>query len=409
MGGVQPRADIYGIGGRTAAATWAYWTNTATLAGGDTPKYWLFNSCGMLRRSLLRAGAGALLAGGSGGVGGCLNREHATFENPVFEPTLADPSIIRVPEDGRPQRAVTLPSDGYRGTFYAYGTEDRWFGEKPEGAPGLPRGPIVKSDDLVEWEFAGEVFEEKPGWKESGGIWAPDIAYHDGEFRYYYAYSVWDDPNPAIGVASSPAPAGPFEDQGKLFDSEEIGVRNSIDPMFLRVDGTPYLVWGSWHGIWGVELAPDGLSVAGEPFRIAANNHFEAPYIIRRDGYYYFFASNGHCCNGRESDYHVVVARAESFEGPYYSKRGDDISRQRGTTILKGNEDGFVGPGHNAIIQDDAGRDYIVYHAYENGKYWLQDSPRRTLMLEPIEWIDGWPTVGDGTPTAEPPAPSIRR
>ncbi|MDQ0257242.1 beta-xylosidase [Evansella vedderi] len=187
------------------------------------------------------------------------------YQNPVFEPVIADPSIIKA-------------EDGF---YYVYGTEDNWG-----DGMGSRVVPIVRSENLVDWEYVGEAFHEKPSWKEDGGIWAPDIVYYNDMYYLYYSQSTWGDPNPAIGVAISETPQGPFEDQGKLFDSQEIGVNNSIDPqMFLDDDGTPYLFWGSWYGIWGIELSEDGFDYVGEKFQIASTD-FEAPYIIKRDDYY---------------------------------------------------------------------------------------------------------------------------
>lgn len=363
----------------------------------------------MDRRDLLAAVAAA---SGTGMIAGCTGEddqlEGETFENPVFEPTLADPSIIRVPESGAPSRAVTEPDqDAYEGTFYAYGTEDNWYGESSRhDTHGLQYMPIVRSTDLVEWEYVGEVFNNKPDWKDGGGLWAPEIAYYNDQFYLYYAYSEWGDPNPGIGVAVADDPDGPFEDHGKLFDSDGIGVDNSIDPFFHVDDGTPYLVWGSWYGIWGVALSDDGFEVSGEPFRIAANDHFEAPYIIERDDQYYFFGSNGHCCNGADSDYHVIVGRADSFEGPYLNMDDEPIERNPGTTVLDRGEE-FIGPGHNAVIQDDAGDDWLVYHAYDADNLWIDDTPRRALMVERIHWEDGWPTIRDGVPSLEEELPEI--
>jgi arabinan endo-1,5-alpha-L-arabinosidase len=41
----------------------------------------------------------------------------------------------------------------------------------------------------------------------------------------------------------------------------EIGVQNSIDPFYIEDDGKKYLFWGSFRGIYAIELNDDGLSL----------------------------------------------------------------------------------------------------------------------------------------------------
>lgn len=310
---------------------------------------------------------------------GCSAKNEIEYENPVFEPVLADPSIIKA-------------DDGF---YYAYGTEDAW-GEDPD----TKLVPVVRSENLVKWEYVGEAFETKPRWKGAGSIWAPDITKYQGKYYLFYSLSIWGDSNPGIGVAVSENPAGPFEDQGKLFTSEEIGVENSIDPFFFVEEDAPYLFWGSFNGIYGVELAMDDLSVKGEPFQIAGND-YEAPYIIKRDNYYYFFGSRGSCCEGENSTYNVAVARSEKLQGPYVDKEGIPLVENGGYMILEGSQEGeFVGPGHNAIITDDKGTDWIVYHAIEKEDPLLwTGASRRPLMIDPIVWQDGWPGIKNGVPS----------
>ncbi|ADU29312.1 family 43 glycosylhydrolase [Evansella cellulosilytica] len=299
------------------------------------------------------------------------------YQNPVFEPVIADPSIIKA-------------DDGF---YYVYGTEDNWG-----DGMGSRVVPIVRSENLVDWEYVGEAFHEKPSWKEDGGIWAPDIVYFNDKYYLYYSQSTWGDANPAIGVATSDTPKGPFEDQGKVFDSKEIGVNNSIDPqLFIDDDGTPYLFWGSWYGIWGIEMSEDGFDHVGEKFQIAGTA-FEAPYIIKRDDYYYFFGSKGSCCEGQWSQYRVAIGRSDSLKGPYVDKNGSDIIRSTGTLILQEGEQ-FVGPGHNAIVTDEAGQDWMIYHAIDKDEAWIGSGvTRRPLMLDKVIWEDGWPTIEGGVP-----------
>ena len=309
-----------------------------------------------------------------------------TYQNPVFEPVLADPSVLRA-------------EDGY---IYAYGTEDDWA-----DGEGVRVVPVLRSKNMAAWEYVGEAFETKPSWKP-GGVWAPDVSYFNGMYYMYYTMSIWGDDNPGIGLAVADSPAGPFEDLGKLFDSDEIGAY-SIDPMLIVEESVPYLFFGSIEaGIYGIELTEDGTATVGEKFQISAPG-YEAPYIFKKDGYFYFFGSAGTCCDGADSTYRVETARAESIKGPYVNKEGVDIRYAPGSLVLSGyfppelGKGLYVGPGHNSVITDDEGQDWMVYHAiavdypkFGNGV------TRRPLMIDPIRWEDGWPVITDALPSLEP-------
>jgi arabinan endo-1,5-alpha-L-arabinosidase len=309
------------------------------------------------------------------------NSSDTTFyRNPVFEPVLADPSVIRVDD-----------------SFYAYGTEDNW-GE--EG--GYHLVSVLKSKDLVHWEYRRDAFDKKPDWKPKGGIWAPDVTQVEEEFWMYYSFSTWGDPNPGIGLAKSASPEGPFVDQGAVFFSEEIGVKNSIDPFYLEENGKKYLVWGSFHGLFLTELSPDGKKVVGDKVQIAGN-HLEAACIYKRHGFYYLFGSAGTCCEGANSTYRILVGRAEKLAGPYVDKSGAELlDGKSGSLVLKGSpgKHGVAGPGHNAeVITDDQGQDWLMYHGMYLSKPKLANGTnRRALFLDPLIWTEGWPSVADQVP-----------
>lgn len=314
------------------------------------------------------------------------------YTNPVFEPVLADPSVVRDPQSGY---------------FYAYGTEDD-FGD----GQGNRLIPILRSDDLVNWTDIGNAFEVKPDWKSSGWLWAPDVNYINNQYYLYYAYSTWGDSNPGIGLAISDDPAGPFIDQGKLFDSNDANVPNSIDPFYFEEDGEKYLFWGSFsdaatQGTYGVRLSDNGSAIPDldAKFKIAAGD-FEAVSIQKQGDYYYFFGSKGSCCEGVNSQYHVLVARSTNLNGPYLDRNGDDIrERGKGTLFLQGGNE-FVGPGHNSrLITDDEGKDWLVYHAIDRSNGTLPGgASRRVLMIDPIDWVDGWPRIEGAVPSASPKA-----
>jgi arabinan endo-1,5-alpha-L-arabinosidase len=289
-----------------------------------------------------------------------------TYSNPVVSYSLPDPTLIRAAD----------------GAFYLYATED------------IRNVPIHKSINLVDWELIGTAFTDttRPTFEPRGGIWAPEIQFINGLYVMYYSMSVWGGEwTCGIGIAVSEKPEGPFTDLGKLFRSNEIEVQNSIDPFYIEDNGRKYLFWGSFSGIYAIELSNDGLKIKenAEKIRIAGTA-YEATYILKRNGYYFFFASIGTCCEGVNSTYTTVVGRSDNLLGPYIDKHGNSMMDNHHEALIRGN-DRFVGTGHNSnIITDDQGNDWILYHAVD-----INNPKGRVLMLDQVHWEDGWPYVKD--------------
>jgi arabinan endo-1,5-alpha-L-arabinosidase len=224
-------------------------------------------------------------------------KQNKTYTNPIVAASLPDPSIIKA----------------HDGWFYLFATED------------IRNTPIHKSKDLVNWELTGTAFTNstRPDFEPKGGLWAPDINYIDGKYVLYYSMSVWGGEwTCGIGVATSDAPEGPYTDLGKLFRSNEIDVQNSIDPFYIEENGTHYLFWGSFRGIYAIELTSDGLSLKpGAEKQQVAGTAYEGVYIHKKNNLYYMFASVGSCCAGVNSTYTTVVGRSENLFGPYLNNQ----------------------------------------------------------------------------------------
>ena len=303
-----------------------------------------------------------LMAGGS----------DKNYKNPVVDYSLPDPSVIK-------------GDDGY---FYLYATED------------IRNMPIHRSEDLISWEPVGTVFtkETRPTFEPKGGLWAPDINKIGEKYVLYYSMSRWGGEwTCGIGVATAEKPEGPFIDHGMMFRSSDIGVQNSIDPFYIEENGKKYLFWGSFRGIFGVELTSDGLAVAPRAVKKQiAGTAYEGTYIHKRNSYYYLFASTGTCCEGLQSTYQTVVGRSDNLWGPYVDKQGNSMLENNHEVLIHKNKK-FVGTGHNAeLITDKTGADWILYHGVS-----VANPHGRVLLLDKVLWKKNWPLVEGNSASTE--------
>ncbi|MGW0200852.1 family 43 glycosylhydrolase [Nonomuraea sp. NPDC003201] len=321
--------------------------------------------------------------------------------NPVsgsFSDTFADPSVIR-------------GQDGY---WYSYGTSD----PLREGEKVLHRLPIARSGDLVNWTYVGDAFgpDNLPPYAAPGSLfWAPDIRYLGGRYVMYFTVTDtattpanWDY---SIGAATAPTPTGPWTH----IDAPVVAPRpsgnsywNTIDPsQFTDVDGRKYLYFGGFFGgLWVTELSADGLRATGQPQQVAIDNKFEGAYVVRHDGYYYLLGSSANCCAGPTTGYSVLAGRSTSPRGPFVDREGVPLlaSRAGGTPVLDQNGNRFIGTGHHAQLTDLSGQDWMLYHAIDRSDPFL-DEPyginERPMLLDRLDWIDGWPAVRAGAGPSE--------
>jgi arabinan endo-1,5-alpha-L-arabinosidase len=150
------------------------------------------------------------------------------------------------------------------------------------------------------------------------------------------------------------------------------------------------MAFGSfWSGIHMIRLDENGERSGTELVALASRGGgaIEAPFIVRRCGYYYLFVSFDACCRGADSTYNIRVGRSEALTGPYVARDGAAMLTGGGTLVLAASGP-WVGPGHNAVLIDGT-RAYNVYHAYaaENGA--------SQLRISELVWdAEGWPISG---------------
>jgi arabinan endo-1,5-alpha-L-arabinosidase len=317
-----------------------------------------------------------------------------TYTNPVsagIVDSFPDPAVIR----------------GKDGAWYAYGTQNPVFNSA--GEPGERILPILRSEDLAHWEYAGEVIDadDVPStWRESSRAWAPDIRYVDGEYLLTYGLSTG-----GLAVATAPTPTGPWAHHDELLVPsaaiEGCPTGNIDQALFTDDDGTLYLYWGSYDVVCVSELTPDATELTGPVTQVAQGRRAEGAYMVRHDDLYYLMYSDAGCCEGSFSGYTVKVGRSDSPRGPFLDDDGVDLMAEssKGGFVLTSNGNGFAGPGHHSVVTDLAGQDWIAYHAIptddpdfppvdtRNG---VLNLSKRPLMIDRLDWIDGWPVVNAG-------------
>ena len=323
--------------------------------------------------------------------------DHQTYTNPVLDCDFPDPAVLRAPD----------------GLFYAYATQSL-------RADGWINIQVARSPDLIHWEYLGDALPNKPSWAlTTQDFWAPYVLFDGSKYFMYYSatHDACHDPHRGhcLAVATSDSPTGPFVDMGMPL---LLGVGfEYIDPMVLDDpdSGKSYLYWGSgFLPIKVQELGEDRMSFAPEsapkdviwpnPVEDAFPRLVEAAWAIRRDDFYYLFYSGDNCC-GPDAHYGVMVARSTSPTGPF-----ETLEEASGVphSLMLHKSDRWLAPGHNSIVTDAAGDNWIVYHAIDVNKprQTQEDeiNSRRILLIDKIEWREGWPFVG--TPSDGPqPAP----
>lgn len=318
----------------------------------------------------------------------------STYQNPILNEDFPDPTIIRA-------------ADGW---YYAYGTQTKRPGRV------VVNMQVARSRDLVRWELLADALPHKPRWaRATQKLWAPHVSEHAGRYYMYYSALPDDDDGYCLAVATAGHPAGPFTDIGQPLQGGP-GFLN-IDPMAFDdpATGQRLLYWGSGFGPLLVrELAPDRISFAPGSAAIALvqpvegespDNYqrlLEGSWVVWREGWYFLFYSGNNCC-GDDAHYGVMVARARHATGPF-----ETLAQAAGHgsgIILEANHH-WRAPGHNCVVTDAAGHDWLAYHAIDPTQPTFdaiddaQGYSRRVLLLDRLEYHDGWPRL------ASPDAPT---
>lgn len=172
------------------------------------------------------------------------------------------------------------------GRLYVYPSTDN---APTKGYKTMDGYHVFSTDDMITWKDHGEILHSSQvewGRKEGGFMWAPDCAYKNGIYYYYFPHpsgtnfkKTWK-----IGVATSTKPASDFKVQGYIE-----GLESLIDPcVFIDNDGQAYLYHGGPNIAHAYKLKENMTEIDGERHIITGLDGFrEGLFIFKRNNLYY--------------------------------------------------------------------------------------------------------------------------
>lgn len=277
----------------------------------------------------------------------------ASAHNPIVKSIYtADPSA-HVWSDGR---------------LYVYASHDV---DPNLGCDLMDRYHVYSTEDMVSWRDEGEIVQASQvpwGRPEGGFMWAPDAAYKNGTYYFYFPHPSGTDWGATwkIGVATSSNPASGFTVQSFI-----PGLEPLIDPqVFQDDDGQDYLYYGGGGIAKGGRLGADMMSINGQMQNMVGLDDFhEATWVFKRNGLYYLtYADNFTQASG--GDNRMRYATSASPLGPW-TYRG----------VLMDPTDSFC--AHGSVVQYK-GNWYVFYFTSNiSGNDWLRSIAVDQLYFNP--------------------------
>lgn len=277
------------------------------------------------------------------------------YENPIIFSDYSDPDVIRVGDD-----------------FYMVASSFNYV-------PGVP---VLHSKNLVEWEIINYVLPKIPFERfdkvcHGDGAWAPSLRYNGGKF-----YCLIPFPDEGIFVSEAEDPYGKWS----LIRPLLVG-KGYKDPCPIWAHGKCFVVFAFEKSRIGFDSklaifeTDVDLKTPAERYAFIYdgrdhNPDIEGPKFYKRGKYFYILAPAGGAATGWQT-----ALRSEKIYGPYESK----IILTQGDTLING-------PHQGALIDlDDEGGRWAFLHFSQTGPY------GKVVHLQPAEWINDWPIIGDVT------------
>jgi arabinoxylan arabinofuranohydrolase len=238
------------------------------------------------------------------------------------------------------------------GRLYVYPSHDI---APPRGADLMDQYHVYSTNDMVHWTDHGEILRASQvpwGRAEGGFMWAPDCAYKNGIYYFYFPHPSGTDWNNTwkIGVATSTSPASGFTVQGYI-----AGLEPYIDPcVFVDDNGQAYLYYGGGGTCKGGKLKSNMTEIDGAMQAMTGLEDFhEATWVHKRNGVYYLSYADNHDLNGKHN--RLRYATSNNPLGPWtyrgiYVEPTDSYTNHGSIVEYKGQWYAFY---HNSALSNN--------------------------------------------------------
>ena len=283
-----------------------------------------------------------------------------TYRNPIIPADYSDLDCIRVGKD-----------------YYAISSTMQF-------SPGMT---ILHSRDLVNWEIAGNAvsdlsqISDAMTWRQMDrygrGIWAGTLRYHKGRFYLFFG-----TPDEGFFMTTAKRAEGPWEPLTPLLQEKGWDDCSAI----WDEQGQAWFVgtcFADGYKTYIFRMAKDGRSIDRSSARLVNEGYGrEANKLIYHYGYYYLVFSEHRDGVGR----YVMAKRDRKMTGSFSEERQLLLPCRE---AYEPNQGGII---EAPSLRGRAGGEAQWYFLTHHG---TGDWSGRIVSLLPVEWVDGWPMIGD--------------